>query len=118
MFLPACIAAEKIAVDVDALKTAMGAIPKKSGKGGPKKHGLNVKSKPEEFIPYKTGDRANVNTDDWWVIVANTGMNIQTAQQIVAYRNKHGKYIDLVDLLNVPRFGVGNMNKYGRMLEV
>ena len=115
-------ATEKLEVDIEALKTQMGAIPKtepkKSGRGAVKKHGLSVKSKPEEFIPYKTGDTANVNTDDWYVIVANTGMNIQTAQAIVAYRKKHGEYVDLVDLLNVPRFGSRVMDKYGCKLEV
>lgn len=107
---------EPIKVDVDVLKTQMGTIPSKKGRR--KKHGLTAKSKPEEFVPYKTGDTANINTDDWWVIVANTGMGVLTAQQIVAYRNKHGKYADLVDLLNVPRFGAGCMDKFGRVLEV
>ena len=109
---------EPINVDVEELKKSMGAIPKKEGRGARKKHGLNIKSKPEEFIPYKTGNTANVNTDDWWVIVANTGINIQTAQQIVAYRNKHGKYKDLSELLNVTRWGTGNARTYNHVLEV
>lgn len=112
----------EIEVDVESLRMAMGAIhetpPVKRGRGAVKKHGLNIKSKPEEFIPYRTGNTANVNTDDWWVIVANTGMNIQTAQQIVAYRNKHGAYKDLSELFNLGRWGNGNARTYNDVLEV
>lgn len=82
------------------------------------KHGLRKGSKPEEFLPYKTGDTANVNTMAWYEIVANTGMANQLAMAITGYRSMHGKYKELNDLLKVPRFGVRCMDKYGRMLEV
>ena len=78
----------------------------------------------EKNIAYKAADKmitsgkVNINTDDWKTIAATTGMSVQSAQNIVAYRNKNGKFIDLTDLLFVPRFGSRNMNKYGPMLEV
>lgn len=114
--------AEKLEVDVEALKTQMGAIPNKTKESAPKekrvRHGLNRQSKPEEFLPYVKPGKVNVNTYTWYEIVANTGIGIQTAQQIVAYRKKHGEFRDLVDLMNVPLFGIGSMNKYGNKLEV
>lgn len=114
--------APEIEVDVDALKKQMGAIPTKTKELELKekrvRHGLNRQSKPEEFLPYVKPGKVNVNTYTWYEIVANTGIGIQTAQQIVAYRKKHGEYRDLVDLLNVPLFGSQSMNKYGNKLEV
>lgn len=62
--------------------------------------------------------KANVNFDTAETISEVTGMSIQTAEEIVRRRNKYGKYRTLVDLLDVPRFGSGCMDKYGNYLEV
>lgn len=66
----------------------------------------------------KKSGKVNVNTDEWYVIAATTGMGIQSAQSIVAYRNKHGKFEKLEDLISVSRFGSVMLDRYGRMLEV
>ena len=87
--------------------------------GRPKVNSVSYKAKREDILQYANeSGKANVNTDPWYVIAATTGMNLQTAQNIVAYRNKHGKFIDLVSLLEVPRFGANMFGSYGRMLEV
>ena len=92
--------------------------------GRPKGSKTKSKSRPknyrpplEELVKHKKSEKANINTDTWETIAATTGMSVQTAQEIVRWRNKHGAYIDLTDLLFVPRFGSGCMNKYGQMLE-
>lgn len=87
--------------------------------GRPKTQKVSWKAKREDILQYanKSG-KTNVNTDPWYVIAATTGMNLNTAQNIVAYRNKHGRFIDLVDLLNVSKFSISILDKYGRMLEV
>ncbi len=88
-------------------------------KGRPTKNAVPWKATKEEIAPYANeSGKANVNTDPWYVIAATTGMNRQTAQEIVAHRNKHGKFKSLVDLLDVNKFGHGCINKYGNMLEV
>ena len=61
--------------------------------------------------------KANINKDSWETICEVTGMSDQTAKEIVKWRKKHGDFIDLDDLLFVPRFGNGCMSKYGPMLE-
>jgi mRNA interferase MazF len=98
-----------IQVDVEELKENMGAISEKKKTSRPTVEDSVESDKPE---------KVNINTDNWEVIAATTGMGVQTAQSIVRYRKKHGEFIDLVDLLNVPRFGIRNMDKYGNMLEV
>ena len=46
------------------------------------------------------------------------GVSTQTARNIVNYRNKHGYFISLEDLLMVPRFGKGCLNVFGSLMEV
>jgi competence protein ComEA len=60
----------------------------------------------------------NVNVATAEEIHTATGMSMQTAQAIVGYRNTHGLYAKLEDLLNAPRFGNGCMKTYGGMLTV
>lgn len=62
--------------------------------------------------------KVNINSAQWDEIYEKTGISEKTARNIVVYRNKNGKYKSTDDLLNVPRFGVGCMRKYGGMLEV
>lgn len=62
--------------------------------------------------------KVNINTANWETIREITGMNEKTAKNIERYRKKHGEFVDLTDLLYVPYFGRGCMDKYGQMLEV
>lgn len=64
------------------------------------------------------GGKVNVNTATVEEICTATGMGLQTAQAIVGYRNTHGLYAKLEDLLKVSRFGNGCMRTYGDMLTV
>ena len=75
------------------------------------------KNKSTEAEPIRTG-KVNINIADWKTIREVTGMNEKTAKNIERYRNKHGDFVDLTDLLFVPHFASGCMNKYGQMLEV
>ena len=72
----------------------------------------------DDLVGFKKKGKVNINKDSWEVIAATTGMSPQTAHEIEKWRNKNGEFVDLTDLLFVPRFGSGCMNKYGRMLEV
>jgi mRNA interferase MazF len=114
---------EPVTVDVEDLKKKMMAsndetdTPKQ--KGRPMVSGKYCRPKLEDLKEYANESGvANVNTDDWKTIAATTGMGIQTAQSITAYRNKHGKFVDLADLLYVPRFGSTNFKRYIDMLEI
>lgn len=77
---------------------------------------------PEEEKPVMRkeafGGKVNVNTATVEEICTATGMGLQTAQAIVGYRNTHGLYAKLEDLLKVSRFGNGCMRTYGDMLTV
>lgn len=66
----------------------------------------------------KLKTKANINTDDWETIRRITGMNEKTAKNIERWRNKNGEFLDVKELLLVPHFGNGCMDKYGPMLEV
>ena len=61
---------------------------------------------------------ANVNTDEWYVIAATSGMRLATARNIVAYRNKHGMFECLEDLIEVNAFSDNMLFKYMNKLEV
>ena len=50
--------------------------------------------------------------------MSGLGIGKETAEMIRAYRNKHGRFESVEDLLNVPRFGKGCMKKYGSKVEV
>jgi competence protein ComEA len=62
--------------------------------------------------------KVNVNTAKATEIREVTGMNATTASAICGYRNKHGRYEKVEDLLNVNGFGEICMKRYGSMLEV
>lgn len=60
-------------------------------------------------------DKVNVNTATWRELRV-VGINEQTARSIVQWRNKNGAFVELEDLLNVPRFGERCMKWYGDKL--
>lgn len=64
------------------------------------------------------GKKANVNKHSADEICNITGMSHETCRAIVAYRRRNGNFTDLVDLLNISRFGNGCFNKYIDMLEL
>lgn len=71
------------------------------------------REKPEPVVR-----KLNVNTATPTEMLEVLGINVTLGNHIRAYRNKHGKFEKVEDLLNVPRFGAGCMKKYGPMLEV
>ena len=66
----------------------------------------------------KPSKKVNVNTATVEEMVSGLGIGKETAEMIRAYRNKHGRFESVEDLLNVPRFGKGCMKKYGSKVEV
>lgn len=74
-----------------------------------------IKKNDDEIKPKA---KVNVNTATPEEICEKTGLNLKTCNRIRAYRNKHGAFKDLKELLNVDRFGKGCMEKYGHLLEV
>lgn len=89
----------------------------KGSKNKPKKIPVGSKVTSEDLAGFKKTGKVNINEDSWEVIAATTGMSPSTAQEIVRYRNRNNGFADLTELLFVPRFGNGCMNKYGYMLE-
>lgn len=75
-------------------------------------------AKPPKVKVEKKPERVNVNTATADELVEIVGLSVSTANNIRAYRNKHGKFTSVEDLLNVPRFGKVCLKKYGQMLEV
>lgn len=61
---------------------------------------------------------ANINTDTMDEIHEKTGLGRETCRAIVAYRNKHGAFKDVSDLLNIDRVGPKVFNVYSERLEV
>ena len=99
-------------------KKKMGRPVGSKSKAKPKKKKAADRVAHDELVGFKKKGKVNINKDSWEVIAATTGMSPQTAHEIEKWRNKNGDFIDLTDLLFVPRFGSGCMNKYGQMLEV
>lgn len=62
--------------------------------------------------------KVNVNTATVVEMMEKAGMVKQLAAAICSYRSKNGKFEKVEDLLKIPRFGTGCMEKYGPMLEV
>ncbi len=77
------------------------------------------KKKPASIEPKKVSGKVNVNL----VKTANeltklTGMCGRTTNGIIKYREEHGKFACLEDLLKTPAFGATAMKRYGHLLEV
>lgn len=99
----------KVDVDVEKLKHQM-CTPNCLTEDELNYNPVKTKLKPE---PVKTGKgKANINTDDWQTIWEVTGMSEQTAKNIVKCREIYGRYNCVDDLLVVPRFGTGLLNKH------
>ena len=62
--------------------------------------------------------KVNVNTATPTEMNEIAGITITVGNCIRAYRNKHGAFKSLEDLLNVPRFGPRCLVKYRDKLEV
>ena len=76
-----------------------------------------VPPKKEEKPKFAEVRKVNVNTatvDEMQAV----GLPLKLAQHIRAYRNKHGLFATLEDLLNVDLFGKTCMKRYGDRLEV
>ena len=106
---------EKLEVEVE-VETEVVEEPKK--RGAKTKHGLGSQPTREQLKAFAKEGKANLNTDDWWVICATTGMSQNNARRIVAYRNKMGKFKRVKDLMNVDFVKASFIEKYGPMLEV
>ncbi len=88
-------------------------------KRGRVKNPVPYTAKREEILEYANPSGVtNINVDPWYVIAATTGMNTQTAQNLVAYRNKNGKFKDARDLLKVSRFGASVLEKCRHKIEL
>jgi len=68
--------------------------------------------------PKAESGKVNVNTATYRELVSFAGINETTAKRIVGYRNKHGKFTALEELLAVSRFGKVCLAKYRDKLEV
>lgn len=72
----------------------------------------------EELAPYKKKGKVNINTDTWATIAATLGIGVGAAQSLEAYRNKHGKFEVLEDLVNVKGFSLATIEKHRSKMEV
>lgn len=84
----------------------------------PQENKVKTKLKPKKLTEVVSQRKVNVNVADWKTIWEITGMSDKTAMNIVKYREKHGRFADLEDLLMVPRFGKGLLMKHYGILEV
>ena len=62
--------------------------------------------------------KVNINTATLQDLTEKAGISADAARRIVAYRNKHGRFSGVKDLLNVDRFGEIRLAKYAPLLEV
>ncbi len=81
-------------------------------------HGLGKNPTREQINSFKEDRKANLNTDEWWNISAITGMSMNNARRIVAYRKNVGNFKRVDDLINVDFVKPSFIVKYGSMLEV
>lgn len=63
-------------------------------------------------------EKVNVNTATVPEMMNEAGLSKKVACEIRAYRNKHGRFESLDELLNVSSFGNGCMKKFGERLTV
>lgn len=111
------VAPEPIDIDTELLKVQM-STPNKL-LDDPQENKVKTKLKPKKLSKAKVSEKkANVNTDGWETIWEATGINEQAAKNIVAYRNKHGRFVSLEDLMMVPRFGRVMLKRCEGLLEV
>lgn len=75
------------------------------------------KQEPKKTETFFTG-KVNINTATIEELMAKTGLGVETARCIIAYRNKHGDFKSVSELENVARFGKGCIRKYAPMFEV
>ena len=62
----------------------------------------------------KTRNKVDLNTVDAWVLTAIPGVGETIAQRVIAYRQAHGSFVDVRELMRVD--GIGE-KLYGVMLE-
>ena len=62
----------------------------------------------------KPRDKVDLNTVDAWVLTAIPGVGETIAQRVIAYRQAHGGFVDVRELMRVD--GIGE-KLYGVMLE-
>lgn len=75
------------------------------------------RAKPEPVAEEPKREKVNVNraTPEE---MQKIGMGVKVALNIRAYRNKHGRFASIQELLNVKGFGKRLMSEYGDLLEV
>ena len=78
-----------------------------------------VKLLPDESEHTANSDyRININTAKTEDLTLLPGIGEELAKQIVEYRDKHGMYNSLEDLLNVKGVGYSTLNKICKMITV
>ena len=76
------------------------------------------KKKPQPKTVDKSPRKLNINTATVDEMFEVAGIPKSTGIYIRSYRNKHGLFKRVEDLLNISRFGTGCLEKYGPKLEV
>ena len=78
-----------------------------------------IKLIPDESEYTANSDyRININTAKTEDLTLLPGIGEELAKRIVEYRDKHGKYNSLEDLLNVKGVGYSTLNKICKMITV
>jgi competence protein ComEA len=65
-----------------------------------------------------TTQKIDINRAEAWLLEALPGVGETKAQVIIAYRNQHGFFRDINELMNVPGFGAGNFDKVKDLITV
>jgi len=75
---------------------------------------LSIGGAVEEETPQKI----DINRAEVWLLEALPGIGKTTAQAIVDYRNQHGLFRDIYELLNVPGIGESTFNNIKDLITV
>lgn len=79
---------------------------------------VKVEEKAAAPVRFEVPGKVNVNTASEEEMMRVAGMGRQLVSRIRCYRDKHGPFESLEDLLNVDKFGPRCMVKYGDKLKV
>lgn len=75
---------------------------------------LSIGTVNEGKIPQKI----DINRAEAWLLEALPGIGQMTAQAIIDYRNQHGFFRDIYELLNVPGIGESTLNNIKGLITV
>jgi competence protein ComEA len=90
---------------------AAGGLKESAGTGDVE---LSIGGAVEEETPQKI----NINRAELWLLEALPGIGEMKAQSIVDYRNQHGFFRDIYELLNVPGIGESTFNNIKDLITV